>query len=127
LQGDIFEASHTYRLVGDGRYMTLVEAENGHGWRYYKAYLADTLDGEWTPLADTRDECFASLSNVEQTAGHWTDSISHGELLRSGVDERLEIDSTNLKFLFQGVLETDREGKAYGEIPWRLGLLELSE
>lgn len=127
LQGDIFEASHTYRLAGDGRYLTLVEAENGHGWRYYKAYLADTLDGEWTPLAATRDDCFASIANVEQTEGHWTDSISHGELLRSEVDERLEVDPSNLQFLFQGVLEPDRAGKAYGETPWRLGLLEPAE
>jgi hypothetical protein len=127
LQGDIFEASHTYHLAGDGRFLTIVEAENGHGWRYYKAYLADSLDGEWRPLAATRDESFASLANVEQAAGHWTDSISHGELLRSGVNERLEIDADNLQLLFQGVLETRREGKVYGEIPWKLGLLELRE
>lgn len=125
LRGDIFEASHTYRLEGDGRYLTVVEAQNGHGWRYYKAYLADSLDGEWTPLAGTRDDAFASMMNVEQTAGHWTDSISHGELLRSGIDERLDVDPDNLQFLFQGVLESDRAGKAYGEIPWRLGLLEM--
>lgn len=127
LQGDIFEASHTYRLEGDGRYLTIVEAQGGHGWRYYKAYVADTLDGEWQPLAATRDECFANLRNVEQAAGRWTDSISHGELLRSGNDEHLDVDPNNLQFLFQGVLERDRAGKSYGEIPWRLGLLELRE
>ena len=50
--------------------------------------------------------------------------VSHGELLRAGSDEKLEVDPANLRFLFQGVLEKDRQGKGYGEIPWKLGLLE---
>jgi hypothetical protein len=44
--------------------------------------------------------------------------------LRIGRDEKLEVDPANLRFLFQGVLEKDHQGKPYGEIPWRLGLLE---
>ena len=123
IQGDIFEASHTYRLQGLGKYLTVVEAQGGHGWRYFKAYLADRLDGEWTPLADTRDRSFASLANTTPAGEQWTESISHGELIRVGVDQTLEVDPANLRFLFQGVLDRDREGKPYGEIPWRLGLL----
>src|SRR5262249_8119076 len=55
---------------------------------------------------------------------HWTDSFSHGELIRAGHDETLEVDPDNLRFLFQGVSDEAREGKKYGEIPWRLGILE---
>ncbi|MCS6860170.1 MAG: non-reducing end alpha-L-arabinofuranosidase family hydrolase [Abditibacteriales bacterium] len=124
IQGDIFEASHTYRLKGLNKYLTLVEAQGGHGWRYYKAYLADRLDGEWTPLAATKDKCFASMANVQPVGARWTDCISHGELLRSGYDQQLEVDPNNLRFLFQGVSDAARAGKPYGEIPWRLGLLE---
>ncbi len=124
LTGDIFEASHTYRLKGLDKYLTLVEAQNGHGWRYYKAYTADRLDGRWQPLAAEKDKAFASMANVTPAGARWTDVISHGELLRTGRDEKLEVDPANLRFLFQGVLEEDREGKPYGEIPWRLGLLE---
>lgn len=51
---DLFEASYTYRLQGTGRYLTVVEAQAGSR-RYYKAYLADRLDGTWTPLAGTWD------------------------------------------------------------------------
>jgi hypothetical protein len=123
IEGDIFEASHTYRLRGLGKYLTLVEAQGGHGWRYFKAYLADRLDGEWTPLAATRDETFASMANTTPQGERWTDSISHGELIRAGIDQTLEVDPANLRFLFQGVLDRDRDGKPYGEIPWRLGLL----
>jgi hypothetical protein len=124
LQGDVFEASHTYRLKGQERYLTLIEAQNGHGWRYYKAYTADRLDGIWQPLAATKDQAFASMQNVTQAAKRWTDAISHGELIRAGIDERLEVDPSRLRFVFQGALDKERQGKSYGEIPWRLGILE---
>jgi len=127
LQGDIFEAGHTYRLKGRDKYLTLVEAQHGHGWRYYKAYVADYLDGEWKPLAATKDRAFASMRNVTPAGGKWTDVISHGELLRSGHDERLEVDPADLRFLFQGVRDADRRGKNYGQIPWRLGILRPAQ
>ena len=124
LKADLFEAGHIYRRKHAGDYLALVEAQNGHGWRYYKAYTAERLDGTWQPLAASRDEAFASMKNVRQPEGRWTDNISHGELLRSGFDERLEVDETDLRFLFQGVLDKDRAGLPYGQIPWRLGILE---
>jgi hypothetical protein len=124
LEGDVFEASHTYRLRGLNQYLTLIEAQNGHGWRYYKAYRAQRLDGPWIPLAAERNEAFASLRNVSQEASRWTDAISHGELLRVAADERLEVDPVNLRFLIQGVLDANRKDKPYGQIPWSLGLLE---
>ena len=124
LQADVFEASHTYRLKGQDKYLTLIEAQDGHGWRYYKAYLADRLDSEWTPLAGEKDKAFASMQNVKHPGERWTDVISHGELLRAGYDEKLEVDPENLRFLFQGVLDKERAGKNYGQIPWRLGILE---
>ena len=55
----------------------------------------------------------------------WTASISHGELIRTGTDERLEVDPANLRFLFQGVSEADYRGAKYGGIPWKLGVLEM--
>ena len=124
IRGDIFEASHTYKLKGLDKYLTVVEAQGGHGWRYYKAYLADRLDGKWTPLADTKEKTFASMLNTQPQGERWTDCISHGELLRAGFDERLEVDPANLRFVFQGVADNERAGKPYGQIPWRLGMLE---
>jgi sugar lactone lactonase YvrE len=128
LRGDIFEASCTYKLRGRDDYLTIVEAETSRegGWRYYKAYLGDSLEGEWKPLADKWERPFAGPVNVTFSADRWTDSISHGELIRSGYDHRLEVDPKDLRFLFQGVLEKDRRGKQYGRIPWRLGVLEMS-
>jgi endo-1,4-beta-xylanase len=71
-------------------------------------------------------ENFAGKSNV--TFPHdeqWADSISHVEVIRSGFDEKLEINPNHLQLLYQGVLDRDTSGKPYGQIPWRLGLLEL--
>lgn len=122
LKDDIFEASHTYKLRGSDQFLTLVEAEK-QGRRSYKAYLADRLDGTWKPLSAGGDPDFASRENVRFSAAPWADSISHGELLRTGIDEKLEIDPSDLRFVFQGALDSEMKGKKYGEIPWRLGIL----
>jgi hypothetical protein len=125
LSADIFEASHTYRIRGLNKYLTVVESVGPGGRRYYKAYQADRLDGDWKALADTLEKPFAGLINVRAESGQmWTDSFSHGELLRAGYNQRLEIDPGNLKFLFQGVSDAARQALPYGQIPWRLGLLE---
>jgi len=125
LRGDVFEASHTYRLIGLNSYLTLIEAQGRGqipGRRYYKAYLADTLDGEWRQLATTQTKPFAGSVNVQVPEPRWTDSFSHGELLRSGYDELLNVDPHALSFLFQGVTD-EKWGEGYGGIPWKLGIL----
>ena len=92
---------------------------------YYKAYLADRLDGPWMPVADTADRPFAGWKNIRPAPGvePWTDNVSHGELVRDGWDETLTVDPENLRFVFQGMWEKDKSGNAYGEFPWRIGLL----
>jgi hypothetical protein len=124
LQADIFEASHTYKLKGMDKYLTIVEAQ-GDGRRYYKAYLADGLEGPWLGLADSRDKPFASIANVSQK-NSWTASISHGELLRACADETLEIDPADVRMVFQGASDAEYRGNPYGRIPWRLGVLEMT-
>jgi hypothetical protein len=124
LKADIFEASHTYKLKGLGKWLTIVEAQGG-ARRYYKAYLADKLEGPWKPLADTQQKPFAGAANVKQNP-EWTPNISHGELLRCGIDENLEIDPSDIRFLFQGASDPEYRGNPYGRIPWRLGILEMA-
>ena len=122
LEAQIFEAGHTYKLKGLDKYLTIVEED---GRRYYKAYLADHLDGPWTALADTEERPFAGAANIRPAPGvePWTDHISHGELIRDGVDEHLVVDPNNLRLLFQGMLEADKAGKNYGQFLWSIGLL----
>lgn len=122
LEAPVFEASHTYRLKGRDLYLTLIE-ENGR--RYYKAYIADRLDGAWVPLADTAERPFAGWRNIRPAAGvePWTDNVSHGELIRDGYDETLTVDPADLRFVFQGMWDKDKSGATYGQFQWRIGLL----
>ncbi|HUU43055.1 MAG TPA: non-reducing end alpha-L-arabinofuranosidase family hydrolase, partial [Planctomycetota bacterium] len=122
LDARIFEASHTYRLKGTDRYLTIVE-ENGR--RYYKAYIADRLDGKWTPVADTPQKPFAGWTNIRPAPGiqAWTDNVSHGELIREGNDPTMTVDPDKLQFVFQGMLDAEKSGKGYGRFPWRIGIL----
>ena len=122
LEGSFFEASHTYRLKGLNEYLTLIEAD---GRRHYKAYVADALDGPWKPLADTEQKPFAGPVNIRPAPGvkPWTDNVSHGELIRDGIDEFLTVNPADLRFVFQGMWEADKAGESYGEYPWRIGIL----
>ena len=122
---ELFEASHTYKLKDRNQYLTIIEAI-GEGCRYYKAWLSDRLEGPWRPLAATRQKPFAAASNIKQSP-EWTNSISHGELIRSSNDEMLEVDPDNLRFVFQGAGKDEYNGNRYGGIPWRLGMLELAK
>jgi len=126
LEAKIFEASHIYKVEGSDQYLAIIE-ENGR--RYLKAYLADSLDGEWRPLADTADAPFAGWKNVRPASGveAWTDNISHGELLRTNFDQTPTIDPDNLCLLFQGMYDAHKSGRSYGQFQWRLGLLRPVE
>jgi len=124
LKADIFEASHTYKLKGLDSYLTIIEA-NPNSKRYYKAYLADKLDGAWTPVADTRKQPFVGDVNARPAPGVsvWADNISHGELIRAGYDQAMVVDPEKLQLVFQGALQKEKAGTGYGRIPWRIGLL----
>lgn len=124
LRADIFEASHIYKVQGMDKYLAIIEANAPKRIRYQKAYLADTLDGPWEPLADTVDKPFAGLANIKHTTKSWTDSISHGEIIRAGRNQKLEVNPAELRYLFQGMSLSDRKSKGYGAITWRLGIIE---
>ena len=122
---DLFEGGATYRLKGKDMYLTIIEAI-GSGGRYYRGFVADSLDGPWRPLADTWENPFAGMSNVTFDDGvkPWTKDVSHGELIRDGYDETLTVDPANLELLYQG-RDPASDGKQYSQLPYRLGLLHL--
>lgn len=123
----VFEGSATYRVGDTGQYLTLIEAFGEAGERYYRSFVSDRLDGEWTPLAASFDNPFAARSNVTFSDGDaWTQDISHGELLRDGYDQTLTIDPGDLRLLYQGV-EPSETGVEYSQLPYRLALLTYTE
>jgi hypothetical protein len=117
----LFEGSATYRVEETNNYLTLIEAFGPAGQRYYRSFVADSLDGEWAPLADSWENPFAGTNNVTFASGiSWTRDISHGELIRSGFDQNLGISLDGLRFLYQGA---SRGAAEYYQLPYRLGLL----
>ncbi len=120
----VFEAGFTYKIKGTEKYLTCVEAL-GAG-RYYRAYVADRLDGAWYPVEgfDTVDHPFAGKANMtfEEGATPWSGQVSHGEMIREGNDELMILDPDNLLFFYQGIADADNRGD-YGRLPYKLGLL----
>jgi hypothetical protein len=118
----LFEASNVYKLDGQNKYLLMVEAYMS-GPRLFRSWTSTSLDGPWAPLADTETNPFAG-NNVEWPTGKWANGISHGEMIRSGYDERMTIDPCNLEFLYQG---ESGQGSTYDTIPYKLGLLRLKK
>lgn len=120
----VFEASYTYKIKGTDKYLTCVEALGPT--RYYRAYIADKLDGQWYPVEgfDTFEKPFAGRNNMtfEDGVKPWSNQVSHGELIREGNDERMILDPNNLLFFYQGISDADNRGD-YGRLAYRLGLL----
>lgn len=124
----VFEGSYTYKIKGVDKYLTCVEALSPT--RFYRAYVAERLDGAWYPVEgfDTFETPFAGIKNVTFDEGVTprTGQISHGEMVRDGNDERMILDPDNLLFLYQGISDADNRGD-YGRLPYRLGLLRAAK
>jgi hypothetical protein len=123
---DLFEASQVYKVKGMNKYIASIEAI-GSGGRYFKLWEATALDGAWTPVASSESQPFAGAANVSYPNGDWTNDVSHGELLRSGNNERMEVDlcSGNMQFLYQG--RDPNINVEYSQLPYRLGLLSQGQ
>ena len=123
--GRIFEASNVYKMNGTNQYLALVEAydQTSDSHRYFRSWIADSLDGPWLPWQASGSFPFAGARNVTFDGNSWTQDISHGEMIRAGYDETLAIDPCNLRYLFQGDDPTAVTGGNYNKIPWQIGLL----
>jgi len=123
--GRIFEASNVYKLTGTNRYLALVEAfdQTSDSHRYFRSWIADSLEGPWLPWQASGSYPFAGQRNVTFDGTPWTADISHGEAIRAGYDESLTLDPCGMRYLFQGFDPTAETGGDYNKTPWQLGLL----
>ncbi len=125
---DLFEASSVYRLKGSGGYLAIIESVAENGDRYFRSFVADQLDGAWTPLAASETSPFAGNANVTYEPGvePWSRDVSHGELLRDGYDETLTVDPRHLEFLYQGLARATPRNTDYALLPYQLALLRAT-
>jgi len=117
---DMFEASNVYR-IGNSSYLLLVECIGATGERYFRSWTSSKIAGPWNALADTEAKPFAGAANVAFTGTPWTKSISHGEVIRTQVDQTMTIRPCNLQYLYQGM--NPAANGSYNSLPWRLALL----
>jgi len=123
-KNNLFEASNVYN-VGNREYLLLVECigagNSPGGTRYFRSWTSNSLSGPWKTLAATQDNPFMGAANVAFKGKRWTESISHGEIVRMAVDQTLSIKPCEMRYLYQGI-DPDASG-SYNALPWTLGLL----
>ncbi|HEU4386222.1 MAG TPA: non-reducing end alpha-L-arabinofuranosidase family hydrolase [Blastocatellia bacterium] len=113
---DTFEGTNVYRSIADGQYYLVVEDLQDN--RYYELWRSTSAGGPWTKVA----EKWAWHGNLVYTSDMWTTSVSHGEFIRAGVNQKLEINDINrVDFLIQGT--TQLSCCPYQQIPWDLGII----
>jgi hypothetical protein len=124
-KNDLFEASNVYS-IGNNSYLLLVECigsgDSGGGVRYFRSWTSSSIAGPWKPYLATQDHPFMGEANVQFKGTKWSKSISHGEMVRSSVNQKLSIGAPgSWRYLYQGIDPTSTAD--YNSLPWNLGLL----
>jgi endo-1,4-beta-xylanase len=117
----LFEAANVYQVQGSNEYLLLNEAIGSDGRRWFRSWTSSSINGSWTPLADTESNPFARSNNVSFNGTAWTNDISHGEMIRASNDQTLTISPCQMRYVYQGM--DPGAGGDYNSLPWRLGLL----
>ncbi|KAJ7588868.1 putative alpha-L-arabinofuranosidase precursor [Mycena floridula] len=118
-KNNLFEASNVYKVGNE--YLLIVECIGTDGRRYFRSWTSTTLTGSWTPFTATQSNPFAGAVNVAFTGTAWSKDISHGEMIRTNVDQTMTISPCNMRYFYQGISPT--ASGSYNELPWKLALL----
>jgi hypothetical protein len=120
-RNNLFEASNVYKVQGANQYLLIVEAIGSDGRRYFRSWTSASIAGSWNALAASESNPFARSTNVTFAGTAWTRDVSHGEMIRAGVDQTLTISPCNMRYVYQGL--DPSAGGTYNLLPWRLALL----
>lgn len=119
----IHEAVHIYKVRRDDEYHMIYEL-NRQGIRSFGLATAEDPAGPWTKVTD--DYATGDQLSFTGRAGSWTDMVSHGEVIRTGYNQRMEYDPADCRWLIQGILKED-SNLAYPSLPWKLGIMKKVE
>ncbi len=131
----LHEASHIYYVKSTGEYLMLLEGVYPHPtrrnyWdsrtRFMVGYVADRLDGPWRRVEDDPNEFCGDPAHLYYDHGIKCgyNQVSHFELIRSGYDQKLEIEDYNLDLLFQAFDSSDiGTDFDYNDLPWEMAIM----
>jgi hypothetical protein len=109
-----FEGLAVYKNNADGQYYMVVEDIN----RHFELWRASSPGGSFTKLSEE----WAHRDDLIYEADHWTDQVSHGEILRAGTNEYMEVNNLDdCTIIFQGV--PDGNYGEYWQIPYDIGTM----
>jgi hypothetical protein len=88
--------------------------------------VADRIEGPWKRVERHANEFAGNPGNLfnEDGSGSSYDQVSHFTLLRSGYNQKMEIEDFNLSLLFQA-FDADGVGDdfIYDDLPWELAIM----
>lgn len=116
----VHEAVHVYKVKDHDAYHMIYELNND-GIRSFGLAVATHLEGPWVKVRDD----YAKGADLIYTAGSdkWTEMVSHGEVIRSGHNQKMEYKPEGCKWIIQGILEEEVK-EPYKLLPWKLGIIE---
>lgn len=130
------EASHIYYVKKEKKYLALLECVRPHPiikyyWdsrvRFHIAVVADKLEGPWERVERDNNDFIGDPDNLYYEDGSKCvyDNVSHPELIRSGCDQKLEIEDYNLQLLFQSFdAENITSNYDYNDLPYELAIMK---
>ncbi len=110
----VHEAVHVYKVQDQSVFHLIYERNTGE--RSFGLAFAPTPLGPWMKW----DEHYAT--GTQLVGESWSEVVSHGEAVRTGYDERLEYEPTDVTWLIQGLKHSEYV-EPYPEMSWKLGII----
>jgi endo-1,4-beta-xylanase len=132
----LYNACHIYYVKSTNKYFAVVEGAYPHPTnsfyydarnRFQLAIQADSLNGAWSRVEISKNDFFCDPANIFYKNGERAKytQISHVELIRSGYNQKMEIEDYHFRLMFQGFDGTKiPDSRNYNEVPWEISIIE---
>lgn len=118
---NVHEAVHVYKVKNKQEFHMIYE-QNHEGIRSFGIATANNLNDPWEKVTDN----YATGIQLKTIAKNkvWTEMVSHGEVIRSGYNQKMEYEPENCKWIIQGIMKNEMN-EDYPSLPWKLGIMNL--